>query len=205
MTNFNEVVSDAVTGPTVTQAATTTTITSFDNGTIVVGEDTLVSVSVVSVAPGSGIPTGSVVISNGVDECTVPLSAGSGSCDLRPTTPDGDGLTLTAVYQGDTNYQTSTSVSVTGAVVIKADTEFLNLTFNPTNPVIGQITTVSLSVGVQSPGHGIPTGTVTISNGVESCTIETLVNGAGSCRYAPTTTGPIICRKYSPLLWTRGS
>ncbi len=187
--NFNEVVSDAVTGPTVTQASTTTTITGFDNGTIVVGEDTLVTVSVVSVAPGSGTPTGSVVISNGFDECTVTLSAGSGSCNLRPTSPDVDGMTLTAVYQGDTNYQTSTSDSVTGAIVIKADTEFLNLTFNPTNPVVGQETTVSLSVGVQEPGHGIPSGTVTISNGTESCTIEDLVNGAGSCSYVPKIVG----------------
>ncbi|MAT44210.1 MAG: hypothetical protein CL609_17910 [Anaerolineaceae bacterium] len=188
-TNFNEVVSDPVTGPTVSQAATTTSITAFDNGTIVVGEDTLVSVSVVSVAPGSGTPTGSVVISNeNGDECTVTLSSGSGSCNLRPTSPTAadTGMTFTAVYQGDTNYQTSTSDSVTGAIVIKANTEILNLIFNPTNPVVGQITTVSLSVGVQSPGHGIPSGTVTISNGSEGCTI-TLNEGSGSCTYAPTT------------------
>lgn len=174
-----------IAGPEVTSAETSISLFSFDPTDLVVGQPTLVQIAVNATLPGSGTPTGEVVISNGVDQCVVTLVDGMGSCSFTPTavgSPD-----LTAVYGGDPNYLES-ELTISGPVVIAADTLIQNVNIDPMVLVVGQPTMISLDVLVALPGSGTPTGTVTVSNGTESCEI-TLVDGSGQCQLSPSAPG----------------
>jgi hypothetical protein len=92
---------------TVNQARSTTTITSDTPNPSQVGEAVTVSFSVM----GTGVPTGSVVVTASTGEsCTGTLSAGAGSC-LLTFTASGS-RTLTASYAGDNNFKSSSSDKV---------------------------------------------------------------------------------------------
>ncbi len=159
-----------------------------------VGQPTTISIVVTVDEPGSGVPSGTVLISNGVDTCEVILTSGAGSCAFTPTAPGSPDLT--ANYSGDSNFNASTN-TVSGPEVTKATTSISTFTFDPTNLVFGQPTTVQMVVSVDEPGSGVPTGNVTISNGTDSCVV-TLVDGSGSCELTPTSVGqPVLTAEYA--------
>ncbi|MBN2387249.1 MAG: Ig-like domain repeat protein [Anaerolineales bacterium] len=95
-------------GHTVNMASTMITITSDAPDPSVVGIPLPVNYSVTVVAPGSGTPTSSVTVTDGVDNCTGTVAAGA--CNLTLTTVGG--RLLTATYSGDVNYGGSTSIPV---------------------------------------------------------------------------------------------
>jgi hypothetical protein len=84
----------------ITPAATTTTITGTTPNPSTVGQGVVVGYSVTSTA---GTPTGNVTVSDGVDDCTGTVAAGS--CTIALTTTGA--RTLTADYAGAANYVTS--------------------------------------------------------------------------------------------------
>jgi hypothetical protein len=87
----------------VTQAGTTTAITGEDPEVSNPGESYSVSVTVSAAAPGSGTPGGTVSVTDSEGgSCQVNLSGGAGSCALASATPGTK--TLTATYNGDTNF-----------------------------------------------------------------------------------------------------
>jgi serine protease len=86
---------------------TTTTILSHVPAPSVVGQAVTVQYAVVPSA-GSGMPTGTVTVSAGVDSCSG--SVATGQCQIILTS--GGIKTLVAVYQGDLNYNGSTSTGV---------------------------------------------------------------------------------------------
>ncbi len=150
------------------QQPTTTTITSDLPDPSVVGQPYTVNVTVAAVTTS---PTGTVTISDGTASCgPVTLTAATApnstaSCSLTSTTAGAK--TLTASYtaattafgnsSGTTSHQVnpaSTSISVTG----------------PTRSRINQPTSFSFALGVNAPGAGTPTGTVTLTSGASSCT-----------------------------------
>lgn len=103
---------------TVVPADTTTTITSTTPDPSLIGQPVDVSVSIAAVAPGAGTPTGTVVITDDVDNqvtCTVDLSVGS-SCQLSFNSLGSSNLT--AVYSGDAGFNGSTSTAVPHSVTI---------------------------------------------------------------------------------------
>ena len=180
---------------TINNADTTTALTGFDPANLVVGQATLVSVNVATVAPGVGVPTGEVEISNGKDTCTVELDSGAGSCLLTPTTPGNPDLT--AEYFGSVDFNGSTSEALTGPVVVKADTSIGSLIFDPAELTLGNSTIITVVVDVDDPGSGVPGGTVLVSNGTDSCLV-TLVAGTGSCSLTPSNPGqPLLQLSYS--------
>ncbi len=195
--NYNTSSDGPITGPLVTKADTSITSFTFSPSDVVTGQTVLVEITVESDAPGSGVPTGTVLISNGSDECTVTLDEnGDGSCEFVPTTigqPD-----LTANYSGDANYNTSSDGPITGPLVTKADTSITSFTFSPSDVVTGQTVLVEVAVESDAPGSGVPTGTVLISNGSDECTVTLDENGDGSCEFVPTTIGqPDLTANYS--------
>ena len=107
----------------------------------------------------------------------------AGSCALTSTTTGAK--TLTASYLGDANYATDLSAGV--AHTVSAATTTTTITSHTPNPsVVGQQISVSVTV---TSGFGTPTGSVTVDDGTESCTIAALSGGAGSCNFRPTTSG----------------
>jgi len=89
----------------VLKADTVTAITSDLPDPSIMGQPFTVSATVTPVAPGSGAPTGTVVIGDGVASCNAVLSGGAGSCTLTLSTVGQ--RTLTATYAGDANYNGS--------------------------------------------------------------------------------------------------
>jgi hypothetical protein len=147
---------------TVNKANTTTTITSDAPDPSVVGQVVTVNFTVTS---AGGTPTGNVTVSDGTVNCIGTVAAGS--CNLTFTSVGAK--TLMAAYAGDVNFNGSPLASESHTVN-KANTT-TTITSNTPNPsVVGEAVTVNFSVTVNSPGGGIPTGNVTISDGTVSCT-----------------------------------
>ena len=171
----------------VIKSDTITSIDSIGDSDLIVGQTTTVSVSVAAVAPGNGIPDGSVTVSNGVDECLVTLVNGSGNCSLTLT--NAGQLDLVATYGESASFNGSSSEAAQGPSVAAADTAFGEFQYSPEEVVVGQAITVSVTMNVVAPGAGIPTGSVIISNGTDSCEAVLDESGFGTCELIPTTSG----------------
>ena len=132
----------------------------------VVGEAVRVRFNVAGVHPGSGAPTGSVIVSGGDASCLTAVSVGW--CDLIFVNVGVK--TITARYLGDDNHQASLSAPVEHTVR-KAAT-IVTLTGDPDGrSEMGEAVLFQVGVAVQAPGGGTPTGSVTISDGVNACTV----------------------------------
>jgi hypothetical protein len=175
--NFNG--STSATAPhTVNKANTATTITSDSPDPSVVGQPVTINYSVAVIAPGSGTPTGSVIVSDGTQSCTGTV------CSITFTSP---GIkALTATYAGDANFNGSVSTPATAHTVNKINTTTTITLDLPDPSSLGQPVTIHYSVAVIAPGTGTPTGSVTVSDGTDSCT-GTVADG--SCSIAFTTIG----------------
>ena len=166
----------------VNKADTTTAITSDNPDPSVVGQPVTVSYSVTVQAPGSGMPTGNVTVTDGTVSCTSTVAVGN--CMMTFTTAGPKALTAT--YAGDTNFNGSNSVSEPHTVN-KAMTTTTIMSETPSSAsVVGQAVNVSYGVTVNLPGSGTPTGTVTVSDGTISCTAAV---SAGSCMLTFTSAG----------------
>jgi len=168
--NFNGSTSAGV-AHTVSQGTTTTAITADTPDPSVVGQAVVVQYTVTP--QGAGTPTGNVTVSDGVNSCTGTVA--TGSCSLSLTTVGA--RTLTATYAGDANFNGSTSAGV-AHTVNKADTTTTITADTPDPSTVGQAVTVNFTVVANAPGAGTPTGNVTVSDGVDSCTATV---AAGSC------------------------
>jgi PKD repeat protein len=180
--SFTGSLSSPGTAHTVNKASTTTAITSDLPDPSVVGQPVPVNYSVAAVSPGSGTPTGNVTVSDGTYSCTGTIAAGT--CSITFGTHGA--RTLTATYAGDANYYGSASTPGTAHQVNPASTTTAITSDLPDPSVVGQPVTVNYSVAAVAPGSGTPTGNVTVSDSVQSCT-GTIA--AGHCSIAFTTAG----------------
>ena len=87
----------------VNKADTTATITGDTPDPSTPGQNVTVTYTVGVTAPGAGTPTGNVQVTDGVDSCIGTVAAGQ--CTVALTTQGN--RTLTATYQGDTNFNAS--------------------------------------------------------------------------------------------------
>ena len=101
---------------TTTKASTTTSVSSSDEGSGVVGAPVTYTATVAPVAPGTGTLTGTVSFydnSASITECTSrPLdedSPDTATCTTDHASSPGSDK-ITATYSGDSNYATSTSL-----------------------------------------------------------------------------------------------
>ena len=101
----------------VNRASTTTALTSTPNPSVF-GASVTFTATVAAASPGSGTPTGTV---NFLDGTTVigtaePLTAGVATFMTSTLTVSGSPHSITAAYQGDTNFTTNTSNAVSQVV-----------------------------------------------------------------------------------------
>ncbi len=157
---------------------TTTTITSDSPDPSVVGQSVTVQYTVSS---NGGTPTGNVTVSDGTQSCTSTVAAGQ--CSLTFTSVGA--RNLTATYAGDGTFAGSSSAAV-GHQVDQAGTTTTITSDNPDPSQPGAAVTVNYSVAVNAPGAGTPTGNVTVSDGVDSCTGTA---AGGTCSITLTTPG----------------
>jgi hypothetical protein len=163
---------------TVGAASTTTTITGDTPEPSLVGQAVTVTYTVTSTG---GTPTGTVTVSDGTDTCIGTVAAGT--CSLTPTTAGAK--TLVATYAGNTNFAGSASTGTAHAVNAAGTTSTISgQTPNPS--AVGEAVSFSFTVVANAPGSGTPTGTVTVSDGTQSCGASV---AGGSCSIAFSSTG----------------
>jgi len=167
---------------TVNKASTTVAITNDTPDPSVIGQDYAVTASVSVTAPGAGTPTGTITVSDGALSCIITLPGTS--CNLQSTSPGAK--TLTATYNGDSNFNASAPSAGAQHTVNKAEVTVTITSDTPDPSPINQNVTVNFTVAAAGPGAGTPTGNVTISDGVDSCT-ATLA--ASSCTLPLSTVG----------------
>ncbi|KOG49563.1 vegetative cell wall protein, partial [Streptomyces decoyicus] len=145
---------------TVTQALTTTTVSSTPDPSVV-GQSVTFSATVAPVSPGAGTPTGTVtfVATDGVTTVTLTgtLSGGTTSVSTSGLVTAGV-YAVTATYSGDGSFTSSVGTD-TQTVAPAATTTTVSSSPDPS--VAGQLVTFTAVVAPVSPGAGTPTGTVT--------------------------------------------
>ncbi|WP_030417352.1 Ig-like domain-containing protein, partial [Streptomyces sp. NRRL S-1448] len=145
---------------TVTQASTTTSVSSSPDPSVV-GQSVTFTATVAPVSPGAGTPTGTVtfLVTNGVTtvSLTGTLSGGTVSVSTNGLVTAGT-YSVTATYSGDGNFTGSVGTD-TQTVGVSSTTT--TVTTSPDPSVFGQPVTLTATVAPVSPGAGTPTGTVT--------------------------------------------
>ena len=177
-TNYNGASSTAGTvSQTVAQAATTVTLTS-PAATSVTGESVTFTATMTVTAPGTGTPTGSVTFeAGGTVLDTVTLAGGVAQLVVGSLTVGN--YTITASYNGDTNFTGSDSAGLAHEVTPAATAVSL-ATSVPAGAVVGQEVTFTATVSVEDPGSGTPTGTVAFMEGATTLGTGTLSGGVAT-------------------------
>lgn len=166
--------------PTVTvNAATTTTSLALSGSTTVVGQSITASWTVTP--EGAGTPTGAVSVTGAGGNCSAPVA--NGSCVLSPTTA-GASAVFTASYAGDGSFAASSGTATRTVSAASTTTVITSDSPDPSNA--GQAVTVAFAVTADAPGGGTPSGTVTVSDGVNGCSATV---ATGSCSASFSTLG----------------
>src|SRR5439155_17817648 len=153
--SFNTSTSLTVT-QTVAKASSTNTVTSSLNPSVVNNSVTFTA-TVSAVAPGSGTPTGTVTFKDG----TTPLATNSlvsGQATLTTSSLLAGSHSITAVYNGDASFNTSTNSPLTQTVNKSPSATPLPSSANPA--VFGQPVIFTAT----SPGAAPPAGTTPCSD-----------------------------------------
>ncbi len=160
---------------------TTTTVT-FSLNPSVYGQVVTFTATVKPVS-GTGTPTGTVTFFDGVNHTTKTLSGGKAT--VNATEPVGT-HSINAVYNGDANYNTSTSPTVL-QTVNKATTTTV-LTSSPNPSTFNQQVTFAATVTGQYGGS--VTGTVVFVFGSTQLCSSSVSSGIATCLYSALPVGP---------------
>jgi hypothetical protein len=184
-TNFTT--SDSTGSPitqNVSQASTTSTLTS--SGTSLFGQNVTLTATIAPQAPANGIPTGTVSFMDGSTQIGSSQTLSGGVATLVYSNLPAATHSITVVYNGDTNYATSTSSPI--SQIVNQATPSVSVSSNLQNSaVFGQSVTLTANV---TSGAGTPTGTVTFFDGSTPIgTTQTLSNGSASINISSLPTG----------------
>src|SRR5271157_5729735 len=165
---FTTVTNNAkISGIEINQYATTTTALTADHNPAVFGQPVTYTATVSVSSPGAGTPTGTVTFKDGATVLgTGTLSGGKAALTVPSTSLTALSVgthSITASYGGDTNDAGSTSNTV--SQVVNQDSTATTLTSLQNPSAFGQAVTFTATVGVNSPGAGTSTGTVTFEDG----------------------------------------
>src|SRR5256712_184716 len=161
---------------TVNQGNTSTSLTSTPNPSNV-GQAVTLTATVSAVSPAAGVPTGTVTFRDGATSLGV-VTLVNGSASLTVSTLATGNHSLTVGYSGSPSFLGSTSAIVIQAVNLLNTSTSLTSTPNPSTT--GQAVTLTATVTAVAPPTGVPTGTVTFSDGATVLGTATLVNGSAS-------------------------
>ncbi|MGP3945921.1 Ig-like domain repeat protein [Streptomyces sp. 6N106] len=177
---------------TVGKAATTTAVVSAPDPTVS-GQPVILTATVVPIAPGTGVPTGTVTFDfgDGTATVTAPPSGGLASITHSYAGASGSPYTVTATYGGDANY---TASSGTDAHTVNRAAATTAVSSAPDPSVTGQTVTLTATVASALPGTGTPTGTVTFAFGDGTPTVTAPLSGGTA-----TTTHAYTTRTGSPF------
>jgi autotransporter-associated beta strand protein len=179
--DFNSIVSPNFT-QTVDLAGTTTTVASAPVSSTY-GQTVVFTAVVAPIAPGAGVPAGTVVFTlDGAAQPAVALD-GTGQATLTPPPLAAGAHTLTADYSGSAWFAVSSGTLAGGHTVNQSPTT--TALASSQNPAIyGQAVVFTATVAPVGPGAGVPTGTVTFTlDGTAQPPVT--VDGTGQATFAP--------------------
>lgn len=179
--------SSALVTQQVNKAATTTTV--VPSGVLLSGAEITLTASVATTAPGAGTPAGTVQFFDGATSLSPSITVVSGSAayTTNTLTVSGNIHSITAVYSGNSDFATSTSVAA--SVMINPASTSTTLTATPAASIFGQSVVLSATVTAVAPGSGIPTSTVTFMDGAATLGTATLSSGVATFSTAALTVG----------------
>ncbi|HEY5170774.1 MAG TPA: Ig-like domain repeat protein [Acidimicrobiia bacterium] len=157
--------------------AATATVISSSGSPSVFGQPVTLTSSVSVLAPGSAVPTGTVVFNVGATTLGSGTLDGSGTATLTTSALAVGSNTLTATYSGDRFSAASTSSGLTQQVNAAATATGVTSSVSPS--VSGQPVTFTASVSASAPGSGSPTGLVVFKDGAATLGSGTL-DGTGT-------------------------
>ena len=160
----------------VNKADTMTSVASSANPATF-GQQITLTATVAAVAPGAGMPAGTVTFTDGASTIDTGIISG-GMAFVTTSTLTVGNHTINATYNGDdVNFNGSAGPLSTNPQVVKAETTTsLQSSLNPSEPGAGVAFTATVSGGVS------PTGTVTFSDGASSiCTNVPLSGTTAIC------------------------
>ncbi len=165
----------AETGPSVTPANVSIVSMDFSPENPVAGQPVTVTVQAQVDAPGTGYPSGTIVVSNGTDSCVVTLDEnGQGSCEFIPS--DSGSPDFEVTFPGNGNFNPAPSLQEPGPTVSQAGST-VSLS-GPTSAVIGSSLQWTATVTGAAPSEGTPEGLVQFYiNGIAHGGPVTLANG----------------------------
>ena len=187
-------VTTPVTDTVTVSRATTATALSASPSTVNPGSNVILTATISSASNSAVGATGTVTFFNGGTQIGSPVtvtpaaasaSAGAGGTAAMTTSfPSAGTDSITATYNGDTNYATSTSAGVTVTVGQVTTT---SVTSSAMSIAAGGSVTLTATVATTSHGAG-PTGTVQFKNGASA------LSTAATCTpTAGTTTATAFC------------
>ena len=169
----------------VNQANTTTSVVSATDPSVF-GQAVTFTATVSAIAPGSGTPTGKATFYDGsISLGTASLSSGSASFTAKALPTGSDAIV--AVYNGATNFTTSSSAALTQSVNQAGTTSVVISATNPS--VFGQSVTFTATVTAVAPGSGTPTGSITFLVGSTTLGTATLSGGKATFKTSALTAG----------------
>jgi hypothetical protein len=174
---------------TVNPADTTTALVNSMNPSVY-GQSVTFTATVTPVAPGAGVPTGSVTFSfDGVAQPPAALN-GAGQASISTLALGAGPHIITASYTGVTEFNPSNATLTGGQTVNPANTATSPVVSAPNPSDFMQPVVFSATVTSLAPGSGIPTGTVEFYEGAVLLGSGAL-DGAGtaSLTYAALTSG----------------
>jgi len=176
-TNFNASPASAAVPHTVNAAAATTALAGSGSPTVF-GQSVTFTATVSVIAPGGGIPTGTVTFRDGATFlATVSLV---GTTAVFTTSNLGVGPhSMTATYNGDTNFSASPASSAVAQQVNPAGT-MTTLVISGSPTIFGQTVVFTAAVAASAPGSGTPTGTITFFDGATPLGTVNLAGGNAS-------------------------
>lgn len=166
----------------VNKADTSSTAVSSVNPSVF-GQLVTFTATVSPVAPGAGTPTGTVQFMDGANPVgSLQALDASGHASFSTTSLAVATHYVKAVYSGDGNFNTSTSVAV-NQVVNKADSSStVASSLNPS--VYGQSVTFTATVIAVAPASGTPGGTVQFMDGTTTIGSRQTLDASGHASYS---------------------
>ncbi|MEV6319295.1 Ig-like domain-containing protein, partial [Streptomyces sp. NPDC051776] len=159
---------------TVLTASTTTTVTSAPDPSVV-GEPVTFTATVAPVAPGSGVPTGTVAfIVSGGPTLTAPVVGGQASVTTNSLTVGSH--TVSAAYGGDTTFAPSAGTDAHTVQPQPVASTTITVISSPDPSAVGEPVTFNATVEPVAPASGVPTGTVVFDFG-DGATTSTVLSG----------------------------
>jgi hypothetical protein len=172
------ITTSAATLTVLTTAATTTTVTALPSSSVF-GQAVTFTATVAAIPPATGTPTGSVTFMDLFGNTTLTLGTAtlntSGTATLPSKALPVGSDKITAMYSGDSKFDSSTSAAWTQTV--NQDGTTATIVASPNPSVFGQRLTMTITIKAAAPGGGVPTGNVTIFDGSTSLGTVSLNSG----------------------------